>query len=222
MTPPRKRTSKPIDFDKIAEDTKMPRGWADRNRRGAAVDETPAEVVETETVADVAPVETESTEGEGTVSIDTVEAPQAEQADAQVAEATSEQTSERKRGPRPAINVGNVVVRPSSRTDFTTRATPTETNPVFRAVKDAPLNTPTDILVENDDKKVQGAISILRRAGAKLNVGMHIAPKGVDGYPTEEVEGTTYAVLTFKTDSERRVRGRKAAEADTASESLTY
>lgn len=165
------------------------------------------EVAVEEPTTEAAPEQQE----ESTTVTDTLEAPTQEQATEQAAEQATE-TTERKRAPRPAINVGNVVVRKSERTDFTTRTTPTESNPVFLAVKNAELEEATDILVENDERKIQGAISILRRAGAKLKLGMHIAPKGT-GYPTEEVEGTTYAVLTFKTSAERQDRKAKAADA---------
>jgi hypothetical protein len=212
----------------------MPRGWERKGRSTVADTEQPQEDITTQIETAVVEDTTATTGGENTVSVDTVETPQDiagtildEQPELQSQDTTeaptetAEQTAERKRAPRPAINVGNVVVRPSTRTDFTTRATPTESNPVFLAVKAAPLDTPTDILVENDKRKIDGAISIMRRAGAKLGVGMHIAPKGAEGYPTEDVESldaddntvtTTYAVLTFKTSAERQVRGKKDAD----------
>lgn len=213
------------------------RSWRNRGKGSTAVDETPAvafqEPVEQESTteelteqkaqdteaeykAEVYSTDTidENTEGTDNTVTDTAVVEQVtEGTDAQAA-STETQATERKRAPRPAINVGNVVVRPSTRTDFTTRTTPTETNPVFLAVKGAELDVPTDVLVENDEKRIQGAISILRRAGAKLGVGMHIAPKP---YPTEEVEGTEYAVLTFKTSAERQVRGKSTEVAADAS-----
>ncbi len=151
------------------------------------------------------PTQDESTEGSDVQVTDVVEQEQVEATEDSKAEGA-------KRAPRPAISLGNVITRKSERTDFTTRATPTESNPVYLAVKNAEIDTPTDILVENTPDKISGAISILRRAAAPkmLNVGMHIAPKGAEGYPTENVDGVEYAVITFKTSAERQVRGKKS------------
>lgn len=219
----------------------MPRGW---NRGGHTTVEENAPVeaptfqeptfpVEVTPVAETSTYEENEDVARAKTTYDEAPAVEAQNIDAslegtypqpqpEIAEIeTAEQVTERKRAPRPAINVGHVVVRKSQRTDFTTRSTPTKSNPVFKAVEAAELDTPTDILVENDERKIKGAISILRRAGAQLNVGMHIAPKDADGYPTEDVESldaddntvtTTYAVLTFKTSAERQVRGKKDAD----------
>lgn len=181
----------------------MPRGW-DALRKTAHATNIEPSFIEPE-----APVNTKYTESENTE----MTAP----ATAKVTStpvATPTETEKPRRGakkgvPRPPINVGEVTARPSSRTDFSTRMTTTDSNPVFQAVKNAKLNTPTDILVDNDERKIKGALSILRRAGTRLEVGMHIAPKP---YPTEKVNGVEKVVLTFKTSAERRVLKKKTED----------
>lgn len=160
-------------------------------------DENVAAEAQPETKANQAEANTEGTEGTVTVT-DVVEP-------ATDAKPESAETKA-KRGARPPINVGNVLVRKSTRTDFRTRTTPTDNHPIFLAVKGAAHEDPTDILIENDEKKIAGAISLLRRSGTKLKIGMSIAPKP---YPTEEQDGVEYAVLTFKTHAEQQDRGKK-------------
>lgn len=203
----------PVDFKAPVVE---PEPIAQPEPKAAATPKTPVAAKATEgttnTTTKSEPADAaQSTEGDDKNMTATITEPQAAKAteakDTKAAETAKQ--AEAKRAARPLINVGTPIVRKSSRTDFTTRATPTDSNPVFLAVKNAALDEPTDVLVENDSKKVEGAISILRRAGAKLNVGMHIAPKP---YPTEEVDGKTYVVLTFKTSAERQVRGTKPTE----------
>lgn len=181
------------------------------------VDETPTDAVTAEVEA--------LANGEPTPEVKT-------QVDADIENAIAESGSDGKgkrrgapRGPRQPINVGDVIVRKSARTDFTTRATPTDNNPVFLAVKHAEVGEPTDILVAADEKKIAGTIAILRRAGTKLNLGMHIAPKGTPGTMIDLSDGTSLIVgaegypvdpdtgnviVTFKTDHERKAPAVKS------------
>lgn len=220
----------------------MPRGW---NRSGHTtvdevaspiapsfqeptfpVDVTP--VAEATTYQEDADVARKTTYDEPQVEAVVEETPAVEPTDTpsdpEAAKAVSETEStdgrKGKRGPRAPIQVGNVIVRKSERTDFSTRSTPTKNNPVFQAFENAAYDEPTDVLVENDEKKIQGAITILRRAGAMLERGVHIAPKP---YPTETIDGVDYAVVTFKKDEQRRTPGKSddatgstEAEADAA------
>lgn len=175
-------------------------------------DETPVEHIENtegQTI-DVGPVNVEETPV--TDVIEQTETP------VEQTEVPAKSADGKKRAPRLPINVGEVVVRPSSRTDFNIRNTPTETNPVFLAVKNAELGVATDILVQNDDKRISGAIALMRRSAGKNKVGLHIAAKP---YPVEEIDGVEYAVLTFKTDTMRQNRGKQESETTETTESDT-
>lgn len=99
---------------------------------------------------------------------------------------------------RPVIDVGAVEARPSSRTDFTTRVTPTMNNPIYAMVRDADYDTPIDIACDPD--KVDGVIKLLRRVSNKtlLNVGMRIAPAP---YPIAD-DGK--ALVSFKKVAQRK------------------
>lgn len=170
-----------------------------------------------------------------------------EQQETTVDETTTEQTAEQateaapaeqatttegaKRAPRNPIDVGEVLVTKSTRTNFSTRSAPIESNPVFLAVKsaaaerqeriDAGADAATaesdavDLHVDAD--KVEGVKNILRRSGQKdkLNVGVNIASAP---YPVSD-QGEGKVVLTFKV-GERQVRPGKAS-ADTTADSET-
>jgi hypothetical protein len=146
---------------------------------------------DTNTQEEVAP---EMTNKENKTVIDTIEKP--------FTPTESKGNTKGKRGPRPAINVGDIVVTPSSRTNFATRATRMDSNPVYLAVQNADLDTPYDLHVDED--KVAGVISILRRSGARLGIGVHIAS---GPHPaSDQRDGAV--VLTFKT-GERQERKAK-------------
>lgn len=111
-------------------------------------------------------------------------------------------TDEAKRAARPALEVGEIVTRKSVRDDLKSRPSPTQSNPVFLAVKGADFDTPTDLLVEAD--KVENVKKILRRAAQPelLNVGMTIFP----GHPVDEETGKL--VVTFQKSREKKVKGK--------------
>jgi hypothetical protein len=117
------------------------------------------------------------------------------------------ETAPQKRAPRKPIDVGDVVVTESTVTEFATRATPMDSNPVALAVKNAEQGRAYDLHVDAD--KVKGVLSILRRAGQRYGVGVNIAPE-----PRQtDAEGKT--IVTFKTGA-KRVRGAKQATAEAA------
>ena len=133
----------------------------------------------------------------------TTEPVEAESTDT-VQEATPEVQAEATpaKAKRAHVEVGAIIVRKSTRTDFSTRASTTDTNPVYLAAKGAEVDgEPVDILVDPD--KIEAAKTILRRAASpkKLNVGMHIAPAP---YPIEDTDEGPKAVVTFKVTSEKR------------------
>lgn len=162
---------------------------------------------------------------ENAETVDTT--PDAEVAVEGTPDAPAEQatTDAAKRAPRNPIDVGEVVVTKSTRTNFTTRSAPIESNPVFLAVKaakdereqsGAAESDPVDLHVDAD--KVEGVISILRRSGQKerLNVGVNIASKP---YPaSDQRDGAV--VITFKV-GERQVRPAKAVAETEAQADVT-
>lgn len=174
-----------------------------RSSRNRNQDATPTEESPTMTDTDYAP-----TEPDATVTLDQGTTPEGEQA-AQEAETPTEGATQatEKRAPRKPIDVGTVTVRKSSRTDFSTRPTRLDSNPVFLAVKDAEKGEPYDLVVE--EGKEAGVISILRRAGQKLNVGVNIASAP---YPAAE-DQPGHVILTFKTADRDVRKGKGTADA---------
>ncbi len=140
----------------------------------------------------------------------TTDETQAETTEAPATEAQGTDTaSDNKRGARGPLDVGTVTARVSSRTDLKSRPSPTETNPVYLAVKAADFDTPTDLSVDPD--KVGAVVKILRRAAApdKLNVGMTVFP----GNPVDEADPTK-VIVTFQKSAEKK-RSKGAASATT-------
>lgn len=184
----------------------MARGFG---RRGAdTIDEAPA-------VEFQAPEENTPAENTEVPANDEVQETPAVTAPAETEVPAPVETAETPKPKRAPVNVGEVIVRKSTRTDFTTRATPTDNNPVFLAAKGAEVDgEAVDILVDPD--KIEAAKTVLRRAASpnKLNVGMHIAPAP---YPIEETDEGPKAVVTFKvTSDKRKVTQRTDAVADNA------
>ncbi len=114
--------------------------------------------------------------------------------------------SAEKRAARPALEVGEVKARTSARTDLKSRPSPTESNPVFIAVRDAEFDTATDLSVDPD--KVANVVKILRRSAQpdKLNVGMTVFP----GNPVDP-EDETKVLVTFQKSREKK--GSRKADA---------
>lgn len=120
-------------------------------------------------------------------------------------------TDTAKRGPRPALEVGEVTVRKSVRDDLKSRPSPTQNNPVFLAVKAADFDTPTDLVVDKD--KVANVAKILRRSAQAelLNVGMTIFPGNPAATDDDgnEIEGKV--IVTFQKAKEKKAKGKTAA-----------
>lgn len=138
------------------------------------------------------------------------------------AEAKTEETKQETpattetRSPRPALNVGEVKVRASTRSpeELTTRPSRISSDPVYLAVQGADFDAPTDLDVDPD--KVEAVKKRLRSASdpSHLNVGMTIVP----GHP-KSPEDETKVVVTFIKRKERQVRKAKgASEGNGASE----
>ena len=132
----------------------MARGFG---RRGAdTIDEAPA-------VEFQAPEEN-TTVNDETVALDTpneVQETPAVTAPAETEAPAPVETTDTPKPKRAPVNVGEVIVRKSTRTDFTTRATPTDNNPVFLAAKGAEVDgEAVDILVDPD--KIEAAKTVLR------------------------------------------------------------
>lgn len=166
-----------------------------RNRTATPTFEEPTTMFDTDETYAVTEAEVE-----GTVAL--------EETPAELPQETAEQA---KRAPRKPIDVGTVQVRKSSRTDFSTRPTRLDSNPVFLAVKGAEKGEPYDLVVEAG--KEAGVISILRRAGQKLEIGVNIAsapyPVATDEETGEEIVG--HVVLSFRT-ADRDTRKGKGGE----------
>lgn len=125
------------------------------------------------------------------------------------ATATEATTATAKRAPRPKINVGEVVVgAPVEGADFRTRATPMDSNPVAQAVKAAELGKAYPLHVDAD--KVDGVLSILRRAGSRYGVRMNIgsAPYA----PSDQAEGKV--VVLFRTEAKKASRNGSEDKAE--------
>jgi hypothetical protein len=119
--------------------------------------------------------------------------------------------------PTPAkrnTNVGEISVRTSTRTDLSTRVSPSDTHPVFLAVKEAPFDTATDILVDPADVKT--VIRIIRRSAQpdKLNVGMTVYA----GNPVAEEDPSKVIVTFLKREERKTVTKKPKADASVANE----
>lgn len=116
--------------------------------------------------------------------------------------------TETKRAARPALEVGEVIVRKSVRDDLKSRPSPTQSNPVFLAVKSADFDTPTDLLADAD--KVENVKKILRRSAQPelLNVGMTIFPGHPVAVDEEGNEIPGKLIVTFQKSREKKVKGK--------------
>lgn len=110
--------------------------------------------------------------------------------------------------PRQPVDVGDVLVAPSTRTDFSTRPSRVAEDPVYKAVAAAEFDVPVDIHALPG--KVEAVKSRLRTAAnpSHLKVGMHIAPTTP---ASPEREG--HVVVTFvKTKERKEVKRKPKAE----------
>jgi hypothetical protein len=157
----------------------------------------------------------------GTQTITETDAPieAAPEATPQVAtDATSQAAAaeKAKRAPRPAINVGEVTVRKSTRdlTDLTSRPSRITGDPVYLAVKAAEFGEATDIVCAKD--KVEAVSKRLRTASdAKhLNVGMTIVPGNPDATDDEGNVLEGQVVVTFIKRQERATRVKAASNGE--------
>lgn len=132
------------------------------------------------------------------------------------------QAEKAKRAPRPAINVGEVTVRKSTRdlTDLTSRPSRITSDPVYLAVKAAEFGEATDIVCAKD--KVEAVSKRLRTASdAKhLNVGMTIVPGNPDATDDDGNVLEGQVVVTFIKRKERATRVKAAASAAAAPKQL--
>lgn len=136
---------------------------------------------------------------------ETVSAPAEDSTDTSDVQATEDKP---KRAPRKPIDVGDVVVTTSERSDFKTRTVRMDSNPVAIAVRTAEAGKAYDLHVDED--KVKGVLSILRRSGQRYNVGISIAPE------PRERDDDGKVIITFKT-GDKRVRNSKSEQTEQAS-----
>lgn len=94
-------------------------------------------------------------------------------------------------------NIGTVAVRESSRA-FTNARVRAVNNPVHIAVRDAELFKVYDIVVENDETKIDRVKRMLRAAAQNYKVTMNIHPEIVAEKDTDGNE-TGQKVISFRT-----------------------
>lgn len=105
--------------------------------------------------------------------------------------------------------IGGIVVRPSKR-DFTSSRTRATTNPVHLAVRDAKQGEAYDLLVDNDEGKIDRVKRMLRAAAQNYDVGMSIHPDT----PKDEHDSSK-VLVTFKTGPREKRAKPVGAEAIT-------
>jgi hypothetical protein len=113
--------------------------------------------------------------------------------------------TEAKRAARPPIDVGDVIVTPSTRTDFSSRPSRITSDPVYLAVQAAEFDQAVDLHVATD--KVEAVKKRLRTASdpRHLKVGMTIVP----GTPSSD-QDESKVVVTFIKRQERATRKSKS------------
>lgn len=123
-------------------------------------------------------------------------------------------TTQGTRGPRAAINIGEVSARPSTRDISLARSSKTTNSEVYAIVRDAEFDVWTDIVA--DEANAKGVETYVRRSGQPkfLNVGINIAP-GTYPPATDEngVEIPGKVLVGFRKTKERKQRKNAQTQA---------